>query len=148
MLGVIGVWRNLPAPSGRSASSMPDAITAPTAMQPASPTPLTPSGLSGDGVSRWSDLDVRHLGRVGDQEIDEVGVERIAVGVVLDPLVHRAADALRDAAQHLALDDRRVDHVAAVVDADVFPDLHRAEVRIDLDDRAVDAIGPGGAGGL
>ena len=30
----------------------PDAITAPTAMQPASPTPLTPSGLSGDGVSR------------------------------------------------------------------------------------------------
>src|SRR5437879_5185015 len=36
------------------ASSMAAAITAPTGITPASPAPFTPSGLSGDGVSKWS----------------------------------------------------------------------------------------------
>ena len=36
------------------ASSIADAITAPTGITPASPAPFTPSGLSGDGVSMWS----------------------------------------------------------------------------------------------
>ena len=37
-----------------SASSMAEAMAAEPGMTPASPAPLTPSGLSGDGVSRWS----------------------------------------------------------------------------------------------
>src|SRR6266480_1462673 len=36
------------------ASSIAEAITAPTGITPASPAPFTPSGLSGDGVSMWS----------------------------------------------------------------------------------------------
>ena len=40
-------------PSGFNASSTADAITCGTAMVPASPTPLIPSGLSGDGVCMW-----------------------------------------------------------------------------------------------
>ncbi|MFC6935369.1 hypothetical protein ACFQHO_37055 [Actinomadura yumaensis] len=42
---------SIPMPS---ASSTADAITADTGITPASPAPLMPSGLSGDGVSRWS----------------------------------------------------------------------------------------------
>ena len=37
-----------------SASSMAAAKTAAEGITPASPAPLMPSGLSGDGVSRWS----------------------------------------------------------------------------------------------
>ena len=46
---------------------------------------------------------------------------------------HRLAEALRDAAVHLALDDHRVDDVAEVVDRDELLDLHLAGVGIDLD---------------
>ena len=49
-LGEIGI-RVIGKPS---ASSMADAMTADTGMQPASPAPLMPKGFSGDGVSRWS----------------------------------------------------------------------------------------------
>ena len=37
-----------------SASSIAEAMTADTGMHPASPAPLMPNGLRGDGVSRWS----------------------------------------------------------------------------------------------
>ena len=42
------------AMGSRSASSIAAANTAADGMTPASPAPLMPSGLSGDGVSRWS----------------------------------------------------------------------------------------------
>ena len=54
-----------------SASSMAEAMTADTGMHPASPAPLMPNGFSGDGVSRWSVSMVRHLGRVGHEEVHE-----------------------------------------------------------------------------
>ena len=41
--------------------------------------------------------------------------------VVDDPFVQRAADTLRDSAHDLALDDPRIDDVAAVVDHGVPP---------------------------
>src|SRR5262249_5396217 len=50
--GFIGVRLNSTA-KGRSASETAFAITAGGAMGPPSPTPLTPSGLSGDGECWW-----------------------------------------------------------------------------------------------
>jgi hypothetical protein len=43
-----------PGRSCRSASSIAAANTAAEGMTPASPAPLMPSGLRGEGVSRWS----------------------------------------------------------------------------------------------
>ena len=95
-----------------SASSMAAANTAADGITPASPAPLMPSGLSGDGVSRWSmSIVVGDLGDVGHQEVHERRVQQLAGLVVGHPLVERAADALRDAAVDLALDDHRVDQV-------------------------------------
>ena len=45
----------------------------------------------------------------------------------------RLADALRDAAMHLALDDHRIDDGAEVVDRGPADDLGLAGVGIDLD---------------
>ncbi len=55
--------------------------------------------------------------------------------VVRHPLVQRTADALRDAAVDLALDDHRVDQAAAVVDDGVLEDRDLGGVRVGLDDR-------------
>ena len=48
-------------------------------------------------------------------------------------LAEGAADALRDATVHLALDDHRVDHGAAVLDHRVAEHVDLAGLRIDLD---------------
>ncbi len=53
--------------------------------------------------------------------------------VVAQRFHHRLAEALGDAAVHLALDDHRVDDVAEVVDGDELLDLHLAGVGVDLD---------------
>ena len=124
-----------------SASSIAAANTAADGMTPASPAPLMPSGFSGDGVSRWSISIRRHLRRVGHQEVHERGVEQLAVLVVGHPLVERAADALRDAAVHLALDDHRVDQRPAVVHDAVAQHVDLGGLRVGLDDRRVHAVG-------
>ena len=62
--------------------------------------------------------------------------------VVGRPLEQHGADALRDAAPDLALDDRGVDERAAVLGRDVPLDRHDAGLDVDLDDGAVGAAGP------
>ena len=84
---------------------------------------------------------VGHLGDVGHQEVHERRVEQLAGLVVGHPLVERAADALRDAAVDLALDDHRVDQVAAVVDDGVLEDRDLGGLRVGLDDHGVHAGG-------
>ena len=59
--------------------------------------------------------------------------ERVALLVVHEVLEQRAADSLHRAAGDLSLDDRRVDHHAAVLAHDVAQQRDRAGVRIDLD---------------
>ena len=54
-------------------------------------------------------------------------------------LPERLRDALHDAAVDLALDDERVDLVAAVVDRDVAQQLDAPGLLVDLDDRDVHA---------
>ena len=80
----------------------------------------------------------RHVERVRDVVVVEVGRQQVPVLVVLEDLVDGGADRLRRRAHHLALDDLRVDPLAAVVDGRVVDDLVGAGLGIDLDDGDVD----------
>ena len=85
---------------------------------PASPTPLTPSELTGDGRLRAVGLEATAARpRVGQRVVDERARHELAVLVVVDPLEQRLPDRVRDAAVDLAVDQHRVDRRAAVVDA-------------------------------
>jgi hypothetical protein len=75
----------------------------------------------------------------GDGVVLEVARQERAVLVVGDLLVAGLADALRDAAVDLSLDERRGDPLAAVVDGDVALDVEFARVGVDRDDRRVRA---------
>src|SRR5439155_27169965 len=92
------------------------------------------------------DLDLRDLGRIRHQELHERGVAQLAVRVVSESLVKRAAYALRHAAFDLALDHHRVDDLAAVVDHHVLEALEAISLRIDPQPRGVAPRGPGRAG--
>ena len=67
---------------------------------------------------------------------------QVAVGVVDGLLEQRLGEALDDAAVDLALDDERVDLVAAVVDRDVLQHVDAAGLLVDLDDADVGAERP------
>jgi hypothetical protein len=110
-------------------------------MAPASPQPLTPSGLWVQGV---------HLGGF-DLEAGQVvgarhGVVHVAAGQQLAGSGRtRSAPAApgrcpAPAAVHLAFDDHRVDDVAEVVAANV-DDARHAGLRVDLDLADVGAAG-------
>ena len=88
------------------------------------------------------DLDARDLGRGGQQVVHERAGEELRLVVVRRPLEQHRADALGDAAAHLALDDGGVDQRAAVLDDDVALDRHLTGLDVDLDDRAVGAARP------
>ena len=80
----------------------------------------------------------RDVGGGGAQVVHERAGEQVAVLVVDDPLEKRRADAVREPAAYLALDDQRVQHPAGVVDAHVVEDAHGAGLALDLDDGDVD----------
>ena len=69
--------------------------------------------------------------------------ELAAVGVVDDVLADRLPEALRERAVELALDDRVIEDVAAVVDRGVARDRHLAGVAVDLDLGDMAAVGEG-----
>ena len=103
-------------------------------MVPASPMPLAPSGLVGDGVTVRADSHAREVGRRRDHVVDERPREDLPALVVDGLLEQRLRDRLRDPAVHLALDDHRVDDVAAVVDRRVALDRRPCPVvGVDLD---------------
>ena len=137
--------------SGRSIMSMcftPNSLSASTAAEtmhgvepsvPASPTPLAPSGLTGVGVTVLSQLEAREVGRARHRVVHERAGDELAVLVVDDLFDHRLADALRQAAVNLALDDQRVDQVAGIVHGDQLQQLRLAGLAIDLEHRDVAA---------
>src|SRR6059036_1456671 len=86
------------------------------------PYPLDPERVERRRRLDVADLDLGDLERGRHQEVHEGRGERLAAVVVDDALVERAADALRDPAADLALDDRRVHERAAVVLHDVAQD--------------------------
>ena len=108
--------------AGMAMSSVPIAsvmalmTAAGAAIAPASPQPLMPSGLDGHLVNVVSTVsDGRYVGaRHG--VIHERAGDELALLVVDRAFAERLADALGDAAMHLAFDDHRIDQHAEIVD--------------------------------
>ena len=126
-------------PSGFSASVTALTTAGEAAIVPASPTPLTPSRLTGDGRLGAVGLERRDLGRGGQRVVDERAGDQLAVLVVDDLLVQRLADAVGHAAVHLAVDQHRVDGRAAVVDRHPALDLDLAGLHVHVDHARVRA---------
>ena len=89
------------------------------------------------GVRR---LPVRRLERGGHEVVGEVGVQVVALGVVLDLLDERHREAFGQPAVDLPFDDHRVDDDAAIVDGDEAAHLRLARLAIDVHDRHVRAV--------
>ncbi len=85
------------------------------------------------------------FGRTGQQIIGERRRQRLSGAVERHFLVERGADALRQAAIDLAVDDHRIDQHAAVLDDDIVEQLDVAEIGIDRDGDGVGGIGEGAA---
>src|SRR6185437_8139476 len=91
------------------------------------------------------DDDVGHL-RAGRQEVVQPRAGgQVAVVVVDEVLVQRAAEALRDRTGDLAVDDLRVDGPARVLDAHVLEDAQLPGRAVDLDGGDLRARGEGAA---
>src|SRR5262249_32748351 len=78
-------------------------------------------------------LDIREVRRDRNPVVEETGVLQTAIRPVDVLLVQRPADALHDAALHLALDVLRVDGAARILRANVTQDLHLPGFGVDLD---------------
>src|SRR5262249_26236257 len=87
----------------------------------------------------------RQIVRARYRVIHERAADELAAAVVGATLEQRLADALREAAVDLALDDHRVDNGADVVDAPESDDLDAAGVRIDLELTGMRAVAEGEA---
>ena len=109
------------------------------AIVPASPMPLTPSELTGDGVSVRSSSKDGTSAALGQRVVGEVARDELAVLVVVDALEQRLADGVHDPAVDLAVDQLRVDRRAAVVDRDVADDVDVAGLRVHVDHARVRA---------
>ena len=110
--GVAGMARS----SWPSASVIALMTAAGAAIAPASPQPLTPKRIGRARRHRHADRERRQV--VGARHaVVHVARGHELAGLVVDrALVQRLADALRDAAMDLALDDHRVDDDAEIVD--------------------------------
>ena len=95
------------------------------AIAPASPQPLMPSGFDGRFRRGHVDLERGQIVRARHAVIHERAGDELAILVVDRAFEQRLADALRDAAMHLALDDHRIDDGAEIVDRGPCDDLAR-----------------------
>src|SRR5712692_7208012 len=102
---------------------------------------LRAEGMVRRGRGGLVGLPVRGLERRGHVVVYEAAARDVALVVVADLLVQRGADPLREAAVDLALDDHRIDDVAAVVDRDEAPDFHVARAAVDVHHADVTAEG-------
>ena len=130
-------------PYGRSASTIALTTAGVEAIVPASPTPLTPSGLVVAGVSVRSVVKVGRSAADGHQVVGHRGGHQVAVGVVDRLLVQRLRDALGEAAVHLTFDDQRVHDLADVVDRHVRAELHEPGLGVHLGGAQVRAVREG-----
>ncbi len=116
---------------------------------PLSPPPFTRKGWRGGRVLGERDCETRQ--RVGARQrvIHEAAGQHLAgARLVHRALEQRLADALRDAAMHLAVQDERVDRLPDVVDRGVAHDFDRAGLGIDFEfaDRSTGRVGRHAAG--
>src|SRR2546428_226585 len=101
------------------------------------------------GTGRDSSIGFEHrqVGGGGEEVGREVAGQQLPVLVVDDAFVERLGEPLRDRAVHLAVDDHRIDHRAAVVDRDVTEDGDRTGLPVDVDLREERAKGEDLGGG-
>ena len=122
-------------------------ITAASApVVPASPAPLTPSGLVVQGTGCSDRVEGRQHVGARHRVVHEGAGQELAVAGRTPRLPQRLADALGDAAMHLALHQHRVEDLADIVHRGVARDLDRAGLGIDLDLGDVAAVGEVAAG--
>ena len=101
---------------------------------PASPQPLTPSGLWVQSVPCVATVKFGRIVGARHAVVHERAGEKLAaLAVVAAFLEERLADPLRQPAMDLALDDHRIDDAAEIVDGGEIDDAHRAGVAVDLD---------------
>ncbi len=110
-------------------------------MAPPSPRPLAPVTEDAAGVSMWCNSIGGISRAVGGSVVGERRGLDIAERVVDDFLEQRIADALRDAAMHLAVGNQRIDDAAGIFDGEEFFDRDAAGFHVDFDDRDVAGIG-------
>ena len=111
---------------------------------PASPTPLTPSGLLRLGNRMKGAREARQIVGARHGVIHERAGEQLAAPPVVDGVLEeRLADPLGDPTLHLALDDRLVEGYAAIVDRRIGGERHTSRVGIDLHLGDVATIGVG-----
>ena len=140
--GVAGI-SSIETPNGDSASLTALSTAAGAPMAPPSPKPL---GAGDRRRRRRFDVmqfDRRNFARRRRQIIGERRGLDIAEAVVDDFLEQRVADALRDAAMHLAVGDQRIDDAAGIFHGEKFLDRHAAGLDVDLDDGDMTGIGEG-----
>ena len=102
-----------------------------------------PLGLrDGRSVERFQvkQLDRRHLAARRRQKIGERRREDVAAFVVDDLFQQRIADALRDAADDLAVDNHRIDQAAGILGHDEPLDRDPSGLRVNLDDAGVAGV--------
>ena len=117
-------------PSGASASTSALATTGSAPTLPASPAPLTPSGLVLRRHRVALDVDRREMVRVRHGVVHErAGQVLPGIGIEIDLLHQHLADALGDAALDLAMQQERVHHHADVVHHVVAEHLDLAGLR-------------------
>ncbi len=108
---------------------------------PASPAPLVPSGLVLVGTGLALDIDVAQVMRARHGVIHERGRDQLArCSSKLDVFHQDLADALRDAAMDLAVQQQRIEHGADIVDHAIAHDLDFAGFLVDLDFADVAAV--------
>ena len=105
-------------PNGASASLIALSTAAGAPMAPPSPSPL--ACVIGRSVERlqMQELDRRDLAARRRQKIGERRGEDVAGFVIDDLFQQRVADALRDAADDLAVGDHRIDQAAGILGDD------------------------------
>ena len=132
---------SIDTPNGESASLIALTTAAGAPIAPPSPSPLACVIEACVQVSQMMDLDRRHLVRRRRQVVGERRGEDVA-GVVVDDLFEqRVADALRDAALNLAVDDHRIDQPPGILRHQEFFDPHPAGLGVDLDQRDMAGVG-------
>ena len=83
----------------------------------------------------------RDFARRRRQVVGERRRQRIAAFIIDDLLEQRVADALRDAAMHLALSYHWVDQDAGILGDDITFDFRFARLNIDIDDCHMAGVG-------
>ena len=138
--GVAGI-SSIVTPNGASASLMALRMAAGAPMAPPSPRPLAWVIVAPFSVSRCNSSIGGISRQVGGRKSASVAVSMLPIVVVDDFFQQGIADALRDAAEDLAIDDHRIDETAGILRHHELFDGDQPGLQIDLDDGGMTGVG-------